>query len=452
VIAAPGRRRVAAWLLAGLSIWLLGAGRWGSYVGWPDRSVYLTDVVLLVAGLLLLPVLVDREARGAILRSKYLWPALALAAYALVRLVFDLDHGVVAARDAAPYLYVMVAVLTVAARTRPRDLTWAVAGLTLFHNAWVTLALEVPTFNDQIPLLGPTQPMDLRTDFDATVCGLLAVACLLAAWAAASGRRWVVAAGFAGLGAWSAVLVPAMNNRAGLLALVLAALWGSVLVYSAHAGRRQMGRAGQLKLAGTVVGLAAIVAVLVVAYTPAGQRLVGTFQTASSPEQRTTNARLAVYDKVIDFVGEKPSRQLFGVGFGPDYLKAIDATPIYDPGGTLKVRSPHNFVLGTYARLGVLGALAHLSLVVLGYVLAWRARRSALGDATTQLCALVLVALPVAATVGVVLESPFGAVPYYWAYGILVLQLSAAREEGAAPAPSSTRSGSPSLDGAPRTV
>jgi hypothetical protein len=36
---------------------------------------------------------------------------------------------------------------------------------------------------------------------------------------------------------------------------------------------------------------------------------------------------------------------------------------------------------------------------------------------TTTFAALALLALPVTALLGVVLESPFGAIPYFWALG-----------------------------------
>ena len=41
------------------------------------------------------------------------------------------------------------------------------------------------------------------------------------------------------------------------------------------------------------------------------------------------------------------------------------------------------------------------------------------GGACTALAALLVLALPVTALLGVVLESPFGAIPYFWAVGQL---------------------------------
>jgi hypothetical protein len=410
---------LSGWLLTTLTLWLIAAGRWGSYVGWPAHSVYITDVTLMIVGLLLVRTIVKFSFLKAIVGEKMLWPVLGLVGVAAVRLSFDAGNGLIAARDAAPYLYGAVAVLVLATQL-PCRLGWALELVTALHSGWVTIALVDPSFNDAFPLLGRTQVLELRTDFDACVAGVLAVACILGISRSASAGVNTLKIAVA---IWSAALVPAMNNRAGLLASVLAILWAAVLIYRQQVRSRGLNRRRRGQLVAAVLGLAIVLAGAVVTYTPAGQRLVGTFEQASSPEAKTTNARLAVYRLVFDYIDESPTRVAVGVGFGPDYLKKIGATPIYDPGGTLRVRSPHNFLLGTYARLGILGGLLQLVVIVLGYVLAWRALRLDPTDDLARLAALLLVALPVAAAVGVVLESPFGAVPYFWAYGVLVLRL-----------------------------
>jgi O-antigen ligase len=171
---------------------------------------------------------------------------------------------------------------------------------------------------------------------------------------------------------------------------------------------------------GSLVAAFTMAAILVA--TPAGQRLTETFDLdGGQMENMTASARVTVYGKVLSYVSESPARIVAGVGMGPDFLTAADATGDYDPGETLGVRSPHNFLLGTFARLGIVGVVLQLLVVGLGYVLAWQVARTGTQDLLTQLAALLVAAMPVAAAVGVVLESPFGAVPYYWAYGTLVV-------------------------------
>ena len=86
------------------------------------------------------------------------------------------------------------------------------------------------------------------------------------------------------------------------------------------------------------------------------------------------------------------------------------------------VRSPHDYFIGTFARLGFIG---------LGFIIAVMAqlarrmvrfRRRIAEDELTDLLGLAYrrAVVPVASLAGVVLEAPFGAVPFWWAAGLIL--------------------------------
>jgi hypothetical protein len=134
---------------------------------------------------------------------------------------------------------------------------------------------------------------------------------------------------------------------------------------------------------------------------------------------------------VTRYVLSDARRTATGVGFGPDFVTdsgtsfALEGTEYED------VRSPHNYLVGTLARLGVFGALLAGSVMVAAAGLGLRVLRSR-PDTVSVLAALLVLALPVPALLGVILESPFGAIPYFWAVGHLARHLQDRRHEESA--------------------
>lgn len=427
------------WLLFLLVLWLIIAGRWGSYIGFPNHQLYVTELVLIYV--LCLAVVSWRDAPARLLRLP-LWlvaPLAALLAWSLVRTLPALSHGSEALRDLAPYAYAVAAALALVLN-RPASVKYTVLAGTVFHAAWVT----PPLFGDAAVFagtsqLGRTRVFELRTDFDAAVAGVLACACLLIAM---SLHQIVQRFLFGAAAVWSGTLVVLINNRSGLLATAAAVAWTAVYAFRRSRHRRPItGGRGLLVAVGSAV-IGGLLVVGVLAFTPAGQRMTQTFdQEGGGIGNGTANARLAVYEGVLNYVTESPERVIAGVGMGPDFLTDAGVVVHFDPGQTLGVRSPHNFLLGTLARLGIIGALLQLAVVIGGYVLARGVLvRTSAADDVTRLAALLVVALPVAAAVGVVLESPFGAVPYYWGYGVLLVEEMVRRRDESMPPVSRDRS------------
>lgn len=103
------------------------------------------------------------------------------------------------------------------------------------------------------------------------------------------------------------------------------------------------------------------------------------------------------------------------------------------------MRSPHNYLITSFARLGFVGLTIVVGLLVTLLTAAARTIRRGPPDELTSLCVLLVIALLVVAMLGVILESPFGAAPFYWAAGILL----AGERSRRAPSPRQVKVNSP---------
>ena len=136
----------------------------------------------------------------------------------------------------------------------------------------------------------------------------------------------------------------------------------------------------------------------------------------------TFRARKEAWGAALDWIVDGGAdRTLLGVGFGPHYLQLSGADvlllgPFADPA----VRAIHNFAINTWARLGAVGLLLTIAIALLAVAAATRlCSRSVTPPGLDLLAAMLVIAIPVTALFGVVLEGPFGAIPYFWAVGYL---------------------------------
>jgi O-antigen ligase len=121
---------------------------------------------------------------------------------------------------------------------------------------------------------------------------------------------------------------------------------------------------------------------------------------------------------------------LLGRGFGPDLREPVIALASgalnWDQGSEdgRVVRSPHNIAMTILSRTGVLGLLLWLGLLAVGW---WRIVRATAaarlaGDRDNEMfgvwLAVSLVVILVTALLGVILESPFGAIPFFFLLGL----------------------------------
>jgi hypothetical protein len=401
-------------------VFLLATGRWGSYLHPPRVPFYIGDVIVLAAVAQAFLRWRRKQVTPFSLRSAppVLNLALALLVWALLRTVTRTALPLVAVRDFAPYGYAVAVPLAflVPARTSQSTRAWIYGALT-FHAAWYLAETSGLIDSNTTWRLGPSATLfSTRPDFDAAVFG---IAIAFAVHQFASGPRPSSRLRQAGMLAFigvNAVPLGTQHSRSGLLSAFVTV--GVVLVTWLRPGARVAKGHGWAKRGG-VVTVAAMAALMALLFTLPGQRLMQGFGSGPNGDARATSgARVAVHEGLTHWILHSPVRIAVGIGYGPNVL-ARSNTAQYLEGITYeKVRSPHDYLLGTWARLGLIGAAMVGALMLAAAALAARELTTSTGAADV-LAALVVIAIPVVAFLGVVMESPFGAIPYFWAVGQL---------------------------------
>ncbi|MEU6774807.1 O-antigen ligase family protein [Streptomyces sp. NPDC046759] len=397
-------------LVAGVAVVavLLTGGRWMSHVH--VGPLYIGDALL--AGAFLLAAWTS--ALSGKRHGRFFGPGILIGLLLLVTVFHLLDvQGDMrtAARDAAPYAYAVIAYLSahscqkVSPRGRARTVR-VIHGALLLHLGWMVVATLAPQFVATLPEVGTTRIFEIRTDFDVAVLGLLAGMSVLRL---RRGRIWL----HAPVAAAALATALAQVNRAGIFSCCACVLV-AVLV-----------RAGRMTPRAMLLAAASVLSVVVVLpMSPAGQRLIALHaQESTSSElvvnaQGTERARLIAWERVVTYTLDDPARTVFGVGFGPDFLQLSNGDlPI---GRGMGVRSPHNYLISTFARLGIIGLTIVVALLTSLMAVVVRTVRTGPPDELTSLCVLMVLSLLIVALLGVILESPFGATPFFWAAGILL--------------------------------
>jgi hypothetical protein len=210
------------------------------------------------------------------------------------------------------------------------------------------------------------------------------------------------------------------ETRAGLIAVLvsLALSYGLTMLSTRVPGKRLA-----LMVAAPLIAVAMFVPF---SQTTAGGRLLATVgvEDADSDEQRnavgTTNAREQAWSQVAGWTADDDMRLVFGSGFGNNFLEESGAAAALSGTDYTGVRSPHNWLVGVFARLGAVGVLAAGCVLLAAASQVLRLRRTLGGSEVALTATLGVVAFGQIAMLGVVLESPFGAVPFWWFLGILL--------------------------------
>ena len=349
----------------------------------------------------------------------------AFAAWAFVRFILGGHLNLTALRDATPYAYTLLGVLSGAAIVRSTEagrvhtsrlLTRALA----FHAAWFFAVVVVwSNLPNHLPTLSASEGIHVfttRNDFDTALVGVYAALLLHGGFK----RSW----------AWPRMLGIAMciaamgvsQSRAGVIGAAIAV--AAVLVTVA----RNVGvpYATRMTLAGlTCLAIGALAVSL--PFTVPGQRVLGTLGIRSSTYEGaravgTTHARERAWSTVIHYSEARPERLFGGVGFGPNFMQDSGAIYQLTSNSETNTRAPHSWWVDVEARLGLIG-LALAALLATTVLLRVRIRSAPGANPDDQLVAiasLVVLALIVPLSVGVIMESPFGAIPFYWCAGVLL--------------------------------
>lgn len=434
----PGRQLT---LLLGLVLYLLATGRWGSHVSLPGVPVFVSDVFVAAAAVQTARALRCHGTRLDDLRRAARTADLALLlvgsflGWVLLRALLGagsfIDEPLPTLRDLAPYAYAGVALLAYllpSAADGPRLRRLVYSALTV-HLVWALGAPLLPGWPGGWPTLGELAIFTTRPDYDSAVFGVavaLALHDLLAPGRVMRSQRTVLLVLTVVGNGYALVDSP---TRAGLLAGLVCV--GAVLAaWVMNARRVAATQQPRRRVRNTVLVVAAAAALLgTIWVSPPGQRLVDSVSGGQTSAAGTLEARRYTWSGVTRYVLSDARRTAVGVGFGPDFITdsgtsfALEGTEYKD------VRSPHNYLIGTLARLGVAGALLAAGVLLSAAALALGSLTGRPGTVTI-LAALVVLALPVTALLGVILESPFGAIPYFWAVGHLARERADRRASG----------------------
>lgn len=417
---------VADWVPGTLLVaFLVATGRWGSYISVPGQQIYVSDVLLAVTCLTVAVMGRHRIHRVVRTSSAVLLPAVALLAWAIVRFAAGGRADVDALRDVAPYAYVVTA-LVVAFTRGQQSLRASYRVLyvaLLLHLVLVTVSLRAPDLVQQAPLLrGQVRVMELRPDFDASMVAVLAGLAMHSLLARRGHPLWLRLIHL-GLLPWCVLVVGDLATRAGLLALAAALLLAALA--SLRGGpvlsRRKLVAAGLVAAAGLA---------FVAPQTSVYGRIAGDKSFADNDAGGTTNARRLAWEMVLDHQDDSASRVLLGVGFGPNFLATSGAAPLFEGDTYTRVRAPHNYLLNTYARLGAVGLVLLVWLLLAVVVATVNVLRRHAGDPLLVGAALIAGCLFVTSQFGVILETPFGAIVFFWCCGLLLTAGGSWRSRG----------------------
>jgi hypothetical protein len=406
-----------------LAAYMLACGRWGSYV--VPGPPYVGDLFL---GCIIAERLVAAARRRQAMSLGTVELTLGVTCGLLLvwsGLRFLLGSvSVNAFRDAAPYAYAILVFLTPLVRPREEQRTkmeHALFAALLFHAAWVTVAITAKGFVASLPILGGGQAQffQVRPDVDSTICGVLLVYCL---YRAISGRRpWLSLA----IGAWQVGIIFGDYSRSALAGCVVQLLVFALLTPAARQMLRRYGAriVVPLMLVLVPVGIyAGTHSGPIHRLSQAGSSFIPLVPTRGDPTAGATGtarARRLAWQAIENYVERNNTRDWTGVGFGPDFLHDSGGDILLLGGSTEDVRQPHDYVINTWARLGLIGLMLIVAVAVFGVrIIAKLGRSPQLGGLDITAIA-VAVGLSVSACYGVVLESPFGALPVWWALGYL---------------------------------
>lgn len=461
-----------------LALYFLMTSRWGSYL--LPGPPYLGDLAL---GALIVQRIWSLTRRGGpqpVISRVVACPAALLLLFAFIWLISG-GISIVALRDVAPYFYAVLIFFGQRYRETSEVLTQRlVYAALLLHAAWFTLSELVPAATGlTTPGSSESVFFELRSDVDGAIVGITVA---LAIDRTIRGRTPIPSAIVAAWGLSLILAVQSRASLIASVAMLLLITLRQVVIWRRRASKRKVADGPRIKrrygsISNAVLAVAVVVAVPLVitlvsgapaalsrsldtglaattgTSAPSSAATTGTSEPSSAaltgkpgnsggnasdqPDPVETNpvtglpvdtgvatasARLAGWRAVIDWIDDGGVKRFtLGVGFGPHYLQMSGADIAFlGPAPDPSVRAVHNFGLNTWARLGLAGLLLVVSIVVLSLVAGIRLiTRTADPPDLDLLATLIVLAIPITAFLGVVLESPFGAIPYFWAVGYL---------------------------------
>jgi hypothetical protein len=382
-------------MILGSLIASIGLGKWGSYIGFPGGKIFLIDVFFLI-GTLFGILGTGKRFKG----SGYFY--ISVLFFIFIQFLRDINVPFfVAIRDLLPFIYLLAlpacsyALKNVSETTIVKSLRLAaVINLSWFLPSSLGLLnpLNVPALS-QIPLFTE------RADQSGIAMGIGVIA-----WSAfpslqLKSNYFVISLCIfaAGIG----------RSRAGLFTALLALLLLFFFKESTYI-RLKIKERFIVTLGMTLATLGILFAAQFSNIAGGNSSLVragivGDSQDSVASGDNTTRARLMAAKSLTNWVSVN-EMQLFGAGPGREMV--IESGAVAFLSGNVDVRSPHNWFLGLYSRFGVIGFIYWCSLI--GQILfLGRVDNSQLQQTLRAIVLLICFC----SSLGVIMESPFGALP-----------------------------------------
>lgn len=404
----PGERS-AFILLLGLLVPVVG-GKWGSYIGLPGSGIFLSDVLLGIGTIGLLLRSKRLRARRAGLR---LTPLVVAAALVFVSLEILRGSGAPAVRlrDSAPYLYLCLfpvvavgfgiigqsTVLRAVDRALAIHAAWSVPALlgVLPSIALPTAVFGFPVFETRpdidVLLLGVFLASTLRRDRHLSPSLKFLVGASVLASMVTQSSRAALAGGLVAAGVIYFLTRPPRLKPASVI-LVCGAVAAACLtvVLSSNLPTSPLLQSGAIARAG----------------------LVPTAAYAAEGGRGTAQGRSEAWQLMFQYYGAAGT-PLLGIGPGAEIVRDSGAVAFLS--GDLSVRAPHSWWVNLWVRYGPVGALVWLLVLVNLFRRQNRVSETGMagaGEENQRAGAVgsgLGLAVLVAGSLGVVIESPFGA-------------------------------------------
>lgn len=431
--------------------YLLFGTRWISHIS--IFGFYLTDLILLCT-IAWVFVKAKQITSSNYYKFPAFWALIVFLTYCFAVFVAGSNYSRDSLRDVAPYAYSIIGVIgflsILSSTQRQKQNSFKVIYIALaLHALWLSLTIWVPNTSSTFPLVIGNSELhyfESRPDIDLTLLGMLVALNILIS-AKSNWRQWfallvantflvftmlqmTTRGGWLGsLSAMALVIVLSFkmfitkNSRVKVFTL-LGALTALLLSFGISSPALERA-SGTLNVVQTFSGEAANSSNYI-EETKSDKDLIETPQqlsTLQSSSSGTTQARISAWNKIVNWLSEHPSKLPTGVGFGPNFMIQTGAGEallgINDP-RISEVRSPHNYLLGTTMRIGIIGIVILISILVLFVRALYLYLKSNKQDNLFVTASIIVPGLLAPALVGVILESPFGAIPFWWAMGIVL--------------------------------
>lgn len=379
----------------------LAAGKWGSYIGFYNQGIFISDLCLLVACIV-----------AFIIKPRILFDNLILFTTIWIFIISqfirnpELENSD-KIRDLIPYIYLgfYQPIAFLCESIGFRTILTIVRIATLFHLLWssaISLDILKPF---SLPFFFGMPIFTTRWDQTGFV-----IAIGLVAWSGQPKYQFkgnnFVRFGFL-------LLAFSQGSRAGLLAFVAALLW---VIFHNLVWDRELS-AGQrdnfVKFLFALGMIAILLLPSLIRFLPENSALgrIGILEISESARASangTANGRNLAQRKLLNWV-ELRNQNFLGVGPGVEMV--YESGAFLNLSGSKDVRSPHSWPVGALARFGIFGFCLWISIIHL-------ISRFRFSDFKHPASSWVL-SIIIASLVGVIIESPFGSLPLLFFLSLL---------------------------------